>query len=822
MYRIYFQKRLSLNLRKLTLVVGVALFAICSGNAQTLTTVATGLNGPLGLALDGNDLYVAELGANRISHIDISAPLPAPVSTLLSGVNEVIGVAVVGDYLYFCSQVNIPGFTSSVGRVNLTASTPTIEIVATNLNGNHDTQALLQNGNDLYISAGNVTNNGIYKIDLNAGFPQVATQVIANVQTSGMALRNNEMFIGNFEGTEVKKFNLDNPDATLTTVVGGLNGPDGLCFNGNFLYISEFNGTTIQRIDVTDAAPVAETAVSDVSGASLVAFDGLDLYFSEYYGNKVSKVTLNEPVISVQPNICAGSSNNALGGASPTGGVYSGPGVTNNGDGETFTFNPTTAGGIGTYTITYTATNNSTVTTTIEVVAAPTVTFTLPADIAIGSGAQTLNGSPAGGTYSGNGITGNTFNPSEAGIGSHTITYTYQDANGCGGTVSATVSVVNSLDCPTGTLFLETQAQVDAFIINYPNCTVYDGNIIITGSNITNLNGLNNIVSILGYLDITYAHNLTNLAGLSNLTNIGGYLFIQHNDGMTSLNGLNAVTNIGGFLNVSINDVLADISALQNVNPNSFSLLQIYDNLELSVCNLPNFCIYLANPSSSHPRSISDNAGDCITEQAVIDACSAPAEGCLTIHSTYIQWPTATVTPACTNSPEVITAQGETGEYSKIQLTAQIGYYFSSSVATDYVTISNEDGTAVYAYGTGEVSLTSPVDQVVRFYLHLDDDCNGSTDYRSRIVQCQGTIGVAEMNKTNISYYPNPVNDILNVTSEEIISTIDVINMLGQTVVTKTANSATSQIEMAQFPSGNYLVKVTSANGVQTVRVMKQ
>jgi hypothetical protein len=52
-----------------------------------------------------------------------------------------------------------------------------------------------------------------------------------------------------------------------------------------------------------------------------------------------------------------------------------------------------------------------------------------------------LIGSPSGGTFFGPGINGNLFIPSVAGLGSHTIFYTYTNGNGCADTVSATTSV---------------------------------------------------------------------------------------------------------------------------------------------------------------------------------------------------------------------------------------------------------------------------------------------------------------------------------------------------------------------------------------------
>ena len=50
-------------------------------------------------------------------------------------------------------------------------------------------------------------------------------------------------------------------------------------------------------------------------------------------------------------------------------------------------------------------------------------------------------GSPAGGTYSGPGMNGSNFTPSSAGIGTHTITYSYTDNNGCSGSAQVSIQV---------------------------------------------------------------------------------------------------------------------------------------------------------------------------------------------------------------------------------------------------------------------------------------------------------------------------------------------------------------------------------------------
>ena len=114
-----------------------------------------------------------------------------------------------------------------------------------------------------------------------------------------------------------------------------------------------------------------------------------------------------------------------------------------------------------------------------------------------------------------------------------------------------------------------------------------------------------------------------------------------------------------------------------------------------------------------------------------------PAEGCLDANPDLPQWPTSTFIPSCNGTAEVIATNCWTGEYSMVQVTAGTEYIFSSSVDTDLVTISDESGTTVYTAGIATVTWTAPADEVVRFYLHLDEDCDWGDDVnRSRMVQC--------------------------------------------------------------------------------------
>ncbi len=115
---------------------------------------------------------------------------------------------------------------------------------------------------------------------------------------------------------------------------------------------------------------------------------------------------------------------------------------------------------------------DSTVISTVVVNPLPTVSTT-PTNIGLicsYSDPITLVGAPAGGTFSGNGVTGSTFNPGIAGVGNQTITFTYTDANGCTNTTTISAQV----DACAG---IEEQALEGVALFPSPN----DGHFVIVG-----------------------------------------------------------------------------------------------------------------------------------------------------------------------------------------------------------------------------------------------------------------------------------------------------------------------------------------------------
>jgi|GEM_PF-1704026 len=144
--------------------------------------------------------------------------------------------------------------------------------------------------------------------------------------------------------------------------------------------------------------------------------------------------------------VCIDNGIVALPEPTPAGGTYAGTGVTGT------DFDPAA----GTQTITYTYTDANGCTSTHEQVltvnALPDVTQEAFAAACSNAGTIALaGGSPAEGTYSGTGVTDNSFDPT---AGTQTIAYTYTDANGCT-SITEQVLTVNASPEVTHAAFAE-------------------------------------------------------------------------------------------------------------------------------------------------------------------------------------------------------------------------------------------------------------------------------------------------------------------------------------------------------------------------------
>jgi len=160
--------------------------------------------------------------------------------------------------------------------------------------------------------------------------------------------------------------------------------------------------------------------------------------------NGCTNTDLITVTVNTLPTVAANSTSSAVCDGSP---------VTLTGSGATsYTWTSSVTDGVAftpvvtdTYTVTGTDGNGCTATDaiTVTVNALPVVTVSLPIDtLCLNDPLFTLTGeTPVGGTWSGPGVTGNTFDPMAAGLGIATIVYMYTDANSCSASDSAEIVV---------------------------------------------------------------------------------------------------------------------------------------------------------------------------------------------------------------------------------------------------------------------------------------------------------------------------------------------------------------------------------------------
>lgn len=132
----------------------------------------------------------------------------------------------------------------------------------------------------------------------------------------------------------------------------------------------------------------------------------------------------------------------------------------------------------GTYTVIHTSTAGCTSASSSDVVVVvnplPVVTLLAIDDLCEYDAAITLTqGDPSGGTYSGTAVSGDSFDPAVAGVGTHTITYDYTDGNGCSSSAQTTITVSSCAG-------VEDVKGLDVKL--YPNPTNSTVNIELSGS----------------------------------------------------------------------------------------------------------------------------------------------------------------------------------------------------------------------------------------------------------------------------------------------------------------------------------------------------
>ena len=96
------------------------------------------------------------------------------------------------------------------------------------------------------------------------------------------------------------------------------------------------------------------------------------------------------------------------------------------------------------------------------------------------------------------------------------------------------------------------------------------------------------------------------------------------------------------------------------------------------------------------------------------------------------------------------------------------------------------------------------------------------TKYFSYEVGDDCSLGTEDFNATMFKVFPNPTIDNWNITSNTLISSVVVYNILGKHISTLTPNSNDAVISTVNIKSGVYFAKIEGINGSKTVKLIKE
>jgi len=389
---------------------------------------------------------------------------------------------------------------------------------------------------------------------------------------------------------------------------------------------------------------------------------------------------------------------------------------------------------------------------------------------------------------------------------------------------------------PEGIIFT-TQEQIDNFQTTYPGCTEIEGDVEISGNNITNLNGLNvltafwgglridnnnllinlsgldNVTSIGGYLSITANNALPSLTGLKNLISIGESLSINSNDTLTSLAGLNNVTSIGGFLSFYNNAALTSLAGMDNVTSIGMDLSFANNAALTSLTGLENV--------TSIGRNLDIYFNHSLTSLTGLENVTS-IEGHLYIEDN----PALT---SLTSLDNVTSIGGYLFILDNASLTSLAGLDNVTSIGEDLWIEENAALTSLSGLDNIEagsisdlviydnISLSTCEVQSVCDYLlspggtiEIHDNAPGCNSPEEVEDACELSVGSLNPD-VEISIFPNPANMELNIsTSDGTIKEVVIYNLTGQQVLNE--KGSVKNVDISKLQPGLYIIEVVSGH----------
>ncbi|MBK7971193.1 MAG: T9SS type A sorting domain-containing protein [Bacteroidetes bacterium] len=427
---------------------------------------------------------------------------------------------------------------------------------------------------------------------------------------------------------------------------------------------------------------------------------------------------------------------------------------------------------------------------TVSVNPLPVVSLSNFSSICSNAALLTLSGgSPAGGSYSGNGVSNGQFNPAAAGLGTHTITYSYTDGNGCAASATKNITV-NNCNCITpgtpgpiaGAAKVCAGEVVTYTINNNPNVTSYNWMMPATATIISG-QGTNSV-------SVQFAGNFTSANICVTATNACGTS--QARCKSISKKAPISVGNMAGNLYGNCNATV-NYSVPANANASSYTWT-VPASCSI-VSGQGTNAIVLSTPTGFVSGQV------CVT---AFNGCVNSAPRCVNIYG-------APPSPAVINGPATVCA-GQTNVTYSVPVMYSANYYKWTVPAGSTIVSGQGTTSIVVNFGTtvGKIGCTAK------------NDCGDrGTKTLTIAFNCR------ESNPALLNVYPNPTSDKISIvfsSENEGVSEMQLLDLTGRVIKTNTLQAIEgineTSMDLSGLSKGVYMLNLIKNEKVSRIKIV--
>lgn len=231
----------------------------------------------------------------------------------------------------------------------------------------------------------------------------------------------------------------------------------------------------------------------------------------------------------------------------------------------------------------------------------------------------------------------------------------------------------------------------------------------------------------------------------------------------------------------------------------------------------------------SGPFSFSTVAGndDCSDAEVIIQEIEIPTAASAAVTNATISGATdSSVAQTCGGTPNddvwfAFEARTDAVNITVTSVFDGVLELYSGSCGS-LTSIQCEDG--AIENGTEEINVTGLTAGTTYYFRVYNWYSTAATDGSFTVkLWSSESLSVEDDNDlTEFKFYPNPVQDKLNLRAQDNIQKISVYNMLGQEVLRQAPNNRTTEVDMSALQTGSYFVKVTINGLTETKQIIKR